>query len=144
MSPSFAACVISRVRCCGWKEEKDGVWTTPSCPDLPSGQSIDTLRPSLYSLWKMQTRDLQNLCASSGMASWEQRAIEMAKVKPQMSPGKTWLIAKWMTWARNTGDSEGGKINASPRLTWAINHHSFSVVVTPIGYNLQMKEASGW
>lgn len=119
--------------------------STPSYPDLTSlGQSTDVLRLSLYSVWKTQTRNLQNLCVSSGMAGWEQRTIETAKLKPQMSPGKMWLIAKWMTWARNTGDSEGGKINVSLRLTWAINHHSFLMAVTPIGYNLQMKEASSW
>lgn len=32
-----------------------------------------------HSLWKTETHNLQNLCVSSGMASWEQRAIENGK-----------------------------------------------------------------
>lgn len=133
--PGFIVVVRGRSR-------EKWVYTTVSRPDIRSVHRY--WRPSVNSLWKMRTHDLQNLCGLSGMASWEQRAIETAKVKPQMSPGKTWLIAKWMTWARNTGDPEEGKINASPRLTWAINHHSFSMVATPIGHHFQMKEASSW
>lgn len=63
------------------------VYTAVSRPDFWSGYRY--LRPSVNSLWKMRTHDLQNPCGLSGMASWEQRAIETAKVKPQMSPGKT-------------------------------------------------------
>lgn len=60
---------------------------TISRPDIRSVHRC--LRPSVNSLWKMRTHDLQNLCGLSGIASWEQRAIETAKVKLQMSPGTT-------------------------------------------------------
>lgn len=69
---------------------------------------------------------------------------KMAKVKLQMSQGKMWWVAKWVIRAGSTGDSEGEEINPSPGLTRAINNHSFSAAVTPIGPGLQLEEVSSW
>lgn len=117
----------------------------PHCWEvMPTGRSTHVWDP----VWTVCEKcraiiHITSVCQRDGPLGNEELK-KMAKVKPQMSQSEMWLIAKWVIWTKDTGDCEEGKINISPSLICTINNHGLSMVTMPIGYDLQVNDASSW